>query len=96
MSMTAPKLENSDLESLTLVAPTVMTEGVQAGEILAASIPSFPAETTVVTPEETRLAAALLRAAEKSPPKLIEATEGQPLRLAAPVTQSIPEMLSGT
>lgn len=76
-------------------AATVMTEGVLAGEELAASSLLFPAETTVVTPEETRLAAAVLTESTVSPPKLKEATEGRPLVLATPATQSIPEMLSG-
>jgi len=95
MSMTAPKLENSALASAMVVAPTAMTEGVQAGEKSKPSVWSFPAAATVVTPEETSLAAASLTAAENVPPKLREATEGRPLRLAAPATQSIPEILSG-
>lgn len=94
MSITAPKLEKGALASWMLVAPTAMTEGVQAGEKSKASLWSFPAAATVVTPEETRLAAASFTAAENAPPKLMEATEGRPLRLAAPATQSIPEMLS--
>ena len=96
MSTTAPKLENPALASAIVVAPTVITEGVLAGEVLAASTLLFPAATTVVTPEETRLAAASLTAAEKLPPMLMETIEGRPLRLAAPTTQSIPEMLFGT
>ena len=95
MSTTGPKLEKEALASVILVAPTAMTEGVQAGEKSDASLWSFPAAATVVTPEETRLAAASLTAAEYAPPKLMEATEGRPLRLAAAATQSIPEMLSG-
>ena len=96
MSTTGPKLEKSALASPMLVAPTVMTEGAEAGEVVLASARSFPAATTVVTPEATRLVAASLTAIEISPPTLMEATEGRPLFLAAPATQSIPEMLSGT
>ena len=94
MSTTAPQLEKPALASAMVEAPTVITVGVLAGEDLAASSLSFPAATTVVTPEATRLAAAALTASTTSPPKLKEATEGRPLALAAPETQSIPEMLS--
>ena len=72
-----------------------MTEGALAGEKLSALEPLFPAATTVVTPKETRLAAASLMAAETGPVKLMEATEGRPLCLAAPAIQSIAEMLRG-
>jgi len=95
MSTIEPKLEKSALPSAIFDAATVMTEGSLAGESLAASSSSFPAEATVVTPEATSLAAAALTEATKSPPKLMEATEGRPLLLAAVATQSIPEMLSG-
>ena len=74
----------------------MITEGVQAGEVSEASVLPFPAATTVVTPEETRLAAASLTGGIQSPAKLMEATEGRPLLLAAPATQSIAEILSGT
>ena len=73
-----------------------MTEGVLAGEELAALTLLFPAATTVVTPEETRFAAAVLTEEMKPPPKLKEAIEGRPLLRAALATQFIPEMLSGT
>ena len=95
MSTTEPKLEKSALASAMVEAPTVMAEGVLAGELLAASSSSFPAATTVVTPDETRLAAASLTEEIKPPPKLMEATEGRPLLRAVLATQSSPEMLSG-
>ena len=72
-----------------------MTDGVLAGEKSAASALLFPAATTVVTPDETRLAAASLTEEIKPPPKLMEAMEGRPLLWAALATQSNPEMLSG-
>jgi len=73
-----------------------MTEGVLPGETSPALSSLFPAATTVVTPEATRLVTASLAAAIAGPAMLTEATEGQPLALAATATQSIPEMLSGT
>ena len=71
----------------------MMTDGVLAGEKLAASVSKLTAATTVVTPEETRLAAAVLTETTKLPPRLREATDGRPLLLAALATQFIPEML---
>ena len=96
MSTTGPQLEKEAFSSVRVEAPTVIAEGVLAGLEPPASIKPFPAATTVVTPEETRLAVASLTEAMNLPIKLMEATEGRPLLLAAPATQSIPEMLSGT
>ena len=50
-SREAPKFEKSAISSLKLQAPTVITCGTWAGETLSASSASFPAATTMVTPE---------------------------------------------
>jgi len=55
MSTTGPQLEKEAFSSVRVEAPTVIAEGVLAGLEPPASIKPFPAATTVVTPEETRL-----------------------------------------
>jgi hypothetical protein len=53
-------LENEDLASLIVVAPTVIAEGALAGDLRQASPLSLPAATTTVTPLFVNLAIAPL------------------------------------
>lgn len=68
MSTSAPKFENDALASFASMAPTVIADGADAGETLAASWFSFPAATTTVTPARVSAATAELRAADLEPP----------------------------
>jgi hypothetical protein len=48
ISTTEPKLENEDLASVMVEAPTVMAVGARAGLVLAASTLLFPAATYIL------------------------------------------------
>ena len=67
-------MENEDLASLIVVAPTVIAEGALAGDLRQASPLSLPAATTTVTPLFVNLAIAASIDAEAPPPKDIFTT----------------------
>lgn len=69
MSSEVPKLEKEARASVELsMAPTVIADGAEAGEVLPASWFSLPAATTTVTPALVNAAIAELSAADFEPP----------------------------
>ena len=94
MSTTDPKLEKSDIASDLSVAPTVQTEGSEAGEEFSASWDSLPAATARKTPALTRAAAASFTAVDFVPPRDMLATAplGQSAEEASEATKSMPAM----
>lgn len=75
ISRAEPKFEKDGLASLESMAPTVMAEGAEAGETLAAFWFSLPAATTTVIPALKAAVTALLTAVEKEPPRDMERTD---------------------
>ena len=67
-----PKLLNDERLSFTVDAPTEMALLALAGEVVQASVFSFPAATTITTPSFTALLTAVLIEFDFGPPKLIE------------------------
>src|SRR5436305_11737632 len=90
MSTHDPQSENDARWSLLSLAATVMASAVSAGETVQASVLSFAAATTYVTPEATEARTASSSARSAGPPRLRLATAGL---TAFAVTQSIPAMI---
>jgi hypothetical protein len=67
-------LEKLDGPSELVVDPTVMADPALAGDLLQASVLSFPAATTIVMPAATALLTARFKELEKPPPRDILAT----------------------
>ncbi len=65
-----PWFENPAGASARVVAPTVIADGALAGERVHASVDSFPAAATTVTPAFVKRRIAALSAADKFPPIL--------------------------
>lgn len=89
MSTTDPKLENEARLSLMSMAPTVMANGSEAGDLVEAWTFSFPAATTTVTPLAIVLRTAVFKEAEYAPPRDMLRTD---LAGALFPTHWIPEM----
>jgi hypothetical protein len=70
MSTHLPWLEKMDGTSSNVVAPTVIALGADAGDLVHASVDSFPAATTTVIPAFVNRKIASLRAADAGPPIL--------------------------
>lgn len=87
-------MEKEANASLLSVAPTVKTEGSEAGETLDAAWASLPAATARKTPAETTAADALLTAVDLLPPRDMLATAplGQLRVFASVATKLIPAM----
>lgn len=80
MSTQLPKLEKEERASREVVAPMVIALGTKAGENPQASLLSFPAATTTVTPAFTAASVASFMACSvPGPPKLMLATAGRTL-----------------
>ena len=69
----APKLEKSDLASELVVDPTVIAPVALAGDLVQASVFSFPAATATGTRFSSRRFTASLTESEYPPPRLMEA-----------------------
>ncbi len=83
ISTSGPKFEKEALISVEAsIAPTVIAEGADAGDVLEASWSLFPAATTTVIPARVRAAIAEFNAADLEPPMDRLAT-ARPARLRA-------------
>ena len=69
ISTQGPKLENEDFASALVVAPTVIAEGARAGDLVHASLLSFPAATTTVIPLFVNLVTAASIVDDAPPPR---------------------------